>query len=285
MSDFVIFTDSSADLPEELVKQYAVPVVWLRLFVENEEKDPTLGGKPFYDLLRDKKVATTSAPNIEDYVSVMEPLLKDGKDLLYIAFSSGLSSACHTGTLAAEELQEKYPDRKIKVVDTLAASFGQGLLVLHALQKQKEGLSIDETTAWLEENKLHLCHWFTVDDLMYLKRGGRVSAATAVVGTMLAVKPVMHMDNEGHLIPVSKARGRKAALTALFDKAKETAINPETQTMTISHGDCEEDALFLADKLKTELGVPEVLLTNVGTVIGAHSGPGTVALFFLGTER
>lgn len=285
MSEYVIFTDSSADLPAHLAAECGLPVVWLRLFLDEKEENPETDSKNFYDALRNKVIATTSAPNLDDYLSLMEPILQSGKDLLYIAFSSGLSSACHTGTLAADELAEKYPDRKIRVVDTLAASLGQGLLVYLALQKQKAGLSLDETVSWLEENKLHMCHWFTVDDLLFLKRGGRVSAATAVVGTMLAVKPVMHMDDAGHLVSVSKARGRKAALLALFDKAKETAFAPETQIMAISHGDCEEDAEFLAEKLKTELHVPEVLIAPVGTVIGAHSGPGTVALFFLGKER
>ena len=286
MSDYVIVTDSSADLPKSFIKQWNLPTINLRVFIDGTEEDPDkLEIKAFYDALRGGKIATTAAPNLVDFTTAMEPILQSGKDLLYIAFSSGLSGTCQAGRLACEELAAKYPERKIKVVDSLAASTGQGLFVYYALKKQQEGVSFDDNVTWLEENKLHVCHWFTVDDLMFLKRGGRISAVTAVVGTMLSVKPVLHVDNEGHLINMSKTRGRKAAILALVEKARLLAIKPETQIMMISNGDCLEDAEFLAEKLKSELGVPEVLISSVGPVIGAHSGPGTLALFFLGAER
>ena len=182
-------------------------------------------------------------------------------------------------------LSEKYPDRKLYSVDSLCASLGQGLLVYLAAQLKEEGKNIDEVKAYVEENVPHLCHWFTVNDLFHLQRGGRVSAAVAIVGSVLGIKPVLHVDNEGHLTSVSKARGRKASINALFDKMVQTGIDIKNQTVFISHGDCEEDANLLADRIKSELGVKEVIINYVGPVIGAHSGCGTLALFFLGTQR
>lgn len=186
---------------------------------------------------------------------------------------------------AAEELSEKYPESKVITVDSLCASLGQGLLVKHAVDKKKSGATIEQVARFVEDNKLHLCHWFTVEDLFFLKRGGRVSAATAVMGTVLQIKPVMHVDNAGKLINVEKARGRASSISALFAKMKQTAINPEKQTIYISHGDCYEDAKKLADMVTAEFGITDILISEVGPVIGAHSGPGTLALFFLGTQR
>ena len=187
--------------------------------------------------------------------------------------------------MAAQELREAYPQRQIFVVDSLCASMGQGLLLWYACKNRDAGISLDALTTWCEENKMNLCHWFTVDDLMYLKRGGRVSAATALVGTMLQIKPVMHVDDEGHLVKVTTARGRKASLDALAKKLGETGLPGENDTVFISHGDCQEDADYLANKLKADYGVKEVIIYYVGAVIGSHSGPGTVALFFLGNKR
>ena len=215
----------------------------------------------------------------------MEPALKEGKDVLVVAFSSGLSTTYQSAVIAAEELKETYPDRTVTVVDGLAASLGQGLLVWYACHKRDEGLSLAELAAWIEDNKQHICHWFTVDDLMFLKRGGRVSAATALVGTMLSIKPVLHVDAEGHLINVGKVRGRKAAIKALADKVGELGAGYDNSTVFISHGDCADEAQILADMLKEKYGVKEVVLGYVGAVIGSHSGPGTIALFFLGDHR
>lgn len=215
----------------------------------------------------------------------MEPTLAQGEDLLVLAFSSGLSTTYQSAVIAAGELMEKYPQRKIRVVDTRSASLGQGLLVWYACKKREEGMSLEELASWTEEARFRLCHWFTVDDLMYLKRGGRVSATTAIVGTMLKIKPVLHMDDEGHLINVSKARGRKAAIDALAAKAAELGLPGENDTMFICHGDCLEDAEYLARVMKEQHGVKEVLIGYTGAVIGSHSGPGTLALFFLGRHR
>ena len=230
-------------------------------------------------------VATTSAINPTGWEDAIEPILAAGRNALVITFSSGLSTTYQSAVIAAEELQAKYPERTVRVVDSLCASLGQGLLVWYACQKRDAGMSLDELTDWLEENKFRLCHWFTVDDLMYLKRGGRVSAATALVGTMLQIKPVLHVDDEGHLINVAKARGRKASIEALAKKLGELGLPGENSTVFISHGDCIEDAKLLETMLKERYGVQEAVIGYVGAVIGSHSGPGTLALFFLGSHR
>lgn len=290
MPDYVILTDSSADLTAELVRELEVEVLPLsfhvqgstyRNYPDNREMDP----ERFYGLLRSGELATTSAVNVSDFVQAAEPHLKAGRDVLILAFSSGLSATYQSAAMAAAELSEQYPDRKICAVDTLCASLGQGLLVYLAAREKRAGRSMDEVRAWAEENRKRVCHWFTVDDLHFLKRGGRVSAATALLGTMLSIKPVMHVDDEGHLINVAKARGRQAALRALVDHMEETAVDPANQTVFISHGDCLADAEKVAADVKARFGVQTVVINHVGPVIGAHSGPGTVALFFLGSKR
>ena len=287
MNDYLIITDSSCDLASDFAEQLGVKVIKLEFIVEGEEarSNDGIDEKQFYELLRSGKMVTTSAIAMDRFVSEVEPLLKEGKDIIYLGFSSGLSSTYSAGYIGAQELSEKYPDRKIYTVDTLAASMGQGLLVWYAANMKKEGKSIEEVRDFVENNKMNLVHWFTVNDLFFLKRGGRISAATALVGTMLNIKPVLHVDDEGKLVSVSKARGRKNAVDALFEKAKATAIAASSQTMFISHGDCIEDAEYLAQRLKNELSVKEVIINYVGPVIGAHSGPGTLALFFVGTNR
>lgn len=286
MREYVILTDSGADLPADIVAQLGIGVVDLVLQIGNESKlNGEVDPKEFYALLREKTPITTSAVNMERFKEFFEGYLKEGKDVLYLGFSSGLSATYIAGRNAAEELAEAYPESKILTVDTLAASLGQGLLVTLAAQKKAAGATIDEVCAFVSENRLKLCHWFTVDDLFFLKRGGRVSAATAVLGTMLAIKPFMHVDNEGHLINVSKVRGRRASIDAMFDKLVATAIDPEEQLYYICHGDCLDDAEYLRDKIKAKYPSCEVMIGYTGTVIGAHSGPGTLALFFLGKER
>ena len=215
----------------------------------------------------------------------MRPILQEGRDILYLAFSSGLSTTYQSAVIAADGLREEFPDAKIYTVDSLAASLGQGLFVYLCAQQKQAGKTIDEVRDYAEEIKLKVCHWFTVDDLNHLKRGGRISAATALFGTMLTIKPVLHVDDEGHLISVSKARGRKASLLALVDRMEKTAIDPKNQTVFISHGDCEADAQFVADEVRRRFGTEDIHINYVGPVIGNHSGPGTLALFFLGTER
>ncbi len=287
MENYVILTDSSCDLPKELAAELDLHVISLEAVFDNgtTKLDSEIDVKDFYTQLREKVQITTSAVGIDRFLNFIEPFLAEGKDVLYLGFTSGLSGTFNAGFVASQELSEKYPDRKVYAVDTLCASLGEGLLVYLCAKMRQEGKNIEEVRTFAEENKLHLCHWFTVDDLFFLKRGGRVSAATAVMGTMLSIKPVMHVDNKGRLVNVEKARGRKASLDTLFAKMKATAIEPEKQTCFICHGDCEEDAKYVADRMKKELGVPEVIIGYTGPVIGAHSGPGTLAIFYLGTER
>lgn len=290
MNDYVLLTDSSADLSQQLVEELGVEVLPLcftmgdktyRNWPDNREMDP----EEFYRMLREGGMATTSAVNVGDYTEALTPFLEAGKDVLVLAFSSGLSATCNSARIAAQELSEQYPQRRVRVVDTLCASLGQGLLVWHAARLKQAGKSLDEVGDWAEENKLHLCHWFTVSDLHFLKRGGRISSATAVLGTMLSIKPVMHVDDEGHLIKVGTARGRGASLKAMVDHMAETADDPGNQVVFISHGGCLEDARKVAEDVKARFGTKEVVINYVGPVIGAHSGPGTVALFFLGSKR
>ena len=290
MSEFVLMTDSSADLSQEMVQELGVTVLPLsftiqgkvyRNYPDNREMDLPL----FYDMLRAGELATTSAVNVAEYTQAVEPILQEKKDVLILAFSSGLSSTYQASVLAAEELREKYPDRKIYTVDTLCASLGQGLLVYLAVQEQRKGKNIEEVRDWAEAAKLNLCHQFTVDDLHFLKRGGRISATTAVVGSMLQIKPVLHVDNEGRLINIGKARGRQASLKALVDKMEKTVTEEGKKTVFISHGDCRKDAVAVADMVRERFGTQDIRINYVGPVIGAHSGPGTLALFYLGTER
>ena len=285
--NYQIITDSCCDFPTELYRELKLDFVPLTVEFRgdtfDDRNDASLKG--MYDGLRTGEPARTSAVNPNRWSEAMEKALSHGQDVLVLAFSSGLSTTYQSAVIAAEELGEKYPDRTIRVADTLCASMGQGLLVWHACKKRDEGLSLEELYQWVLDNRLHLCHWFTVDDLMYLKRGGRISAATALVGTMLQIKPVLHVDDEGHLINMTKTRGRRAAIDSLVRKAQELGEGYDNSTMFISHGDCHEDAEYLAQQLKEKCGVKEVLISYVGAVIGSHSGPGTLALFFLGQHR
>lgn len=285
--DFQIITDSCCDFPTPMYGQLGLTFVPLTVEFRgntfDDKNDDTL--KDMYQGLRAGEVAKTSAVNPSRWSQAMEKALAAGKDVLVLAFSSGLSTTYQSAVIAAEELKDAYPDRKIQVIDTLCASMGQGLLVWYACKKRDEGLSLDEVAQWLLDNRLHLCHWFTVDDLMYLKRGGRISAATALVGTMLQIKPLLHVDDEGHLINMTKTRGRKAAIDAMVKKAQELGAGYDNSTMFISHGDCLSDAEYLSRQLKEKCGVKDVVISYVGAVIGSHSGPGTLALFFLGSHR
>ena len=287
MPNYQIITDSGCDLPASKLQEMAVTTVSLTVNFRGESLPDSVdaGIKDIYAGLRDGEAATTSAVNPDGWAKVIEPALQAGQDALVLTFSSGLSTTYQSAVIAAQEMMEAYPGRKVIVVDSLCASLGQGLLVYYACRKRDEGLSLEELAAWLEKNRLNLCHWFTVDDLMYLKRGGRVSAATAIVGTMLKIKPVLHVDNEGHLISKTKVRGRKASIEALCDKAVELGLPGENDVMYICHGDCIEDAAYLASLLKEKCGVKEVFIGYTGAVIGSHSGPGTLALFFLGENR
>ena len=286
MNEFVIITDSASDLPASLAEKMGVDVIQLEVNMEGDLRlNNEIDVKEFYAYLRAKHGAKTSAINMDRFMEVFDAKAAEGKDILYVSFSSGLSATYMAARNAAEEISEKYPDVKILVVDSLCASLGQGLFVKLACDKKNEGATIDDVAAYLEEIRPRLTHWFTVDDLFFLKRGGRVSAATAVVGTMLQIKPVLHVDDEGKLISMDKARGRQGSIKALFEKMKATVIDPASQTVYISHGDCYDDAKRLADMISEELGVTDILISEIGPVIGAHAGPGTVALFFIGSER
>ncbi len=288
--DYAVITDSTADLSPELVRELDVEIIPLQFVIDdhtylNYPDGRELSEKAFYQMLRQQKTATTVQVNASRFVEFFEPILQQGRDILYIAFSSGLSGTYHSSLMAREELQEKYPERRIYICDSLAASMGEGLLVYHAVMEKRKGKDISEVYQWVEDHKKNLCHWFTVDDLYHLKRGGRVSSATALVGTMLGIKPVLHVDDEGHLVNVDKVRGRRQSLQAMAEKMRQTCTHPENQMVFISHGDCLEDAQALADMVRERMQVKDIVIHYIGPVIGAHSGPGTVALFFLGTKR
>ena len=288
MNNYVILVDSACDISPDLLKEWGVyhkPLHFRFNDSDTEYADGSVDIKEFYDKMRAGGVAKTAAVNVEVFSNLFEEHLKSGMDVLYLGFSSGLSTTYNSARIAAEQLREKYPDRKILTVDTLAASAGFGLLLYLTVEKKNAGATVEESAAFAEATKLNICHWFTVDDLVYLKRGGRVSATTAFVGNALGIKPVMHVDNDGHLINVTKVRGRKTAIAALADKFGELAVDRENGRIFISHGDCLKDVQELENLLKTRYNATVDIITNVGAVIGSHSGPGTLALFFVGNVR
>ena len=285
---YQIITDSACDLPKAMLEELNVVAVPLFVNFRGESRNDSVGDaevKELYDGMRAGEVATTAAVNPDRWATAMENALAQGKDVLTLAFSSGLSTTYQSAVIAASDLAEKYPHRKIRVVDTCAAALGQGLLVWYTCKMRDAGLDLDGLAQWVEENKNHVAHWFTVDDLVYLKRGGRVSAATAVLGAMLNIKPVLHVDNEGHLISMVKARGRKAAINTLVSKMGELGEGWDNSTVFICHADCMADARTLAATVKEKYGVKDAFIGNLGAVIGSHAGPGTLALFFMGNEK
>ena len=283
MSDFVIVTDSSCDLPLSMVEKYSLKVIPLTVIINGEEyrnlpDESEITCKEFFNRIREDADVSTSASNSTSYMDVMEPLLKEGKDILVLSFSSGLSNTYNSSALAVSDLSEAYPDRKIYAVDTLCAALGQGLIVYLACKLREEGKSIEEVRDYVEANKLKIDHWVTVDDLHQLKKGGRISATTEVVGSVLKIKPIIHVDNEGRLVSVAKARGRKMAIKTLIDKICEK-IDGDSPIF-ISHGDCIEDAESIAAEFKQRLGEDrEIVINYIGPVIGAHTGVGVIALF------
>ncbi len=288
MSNYVIHTDSACDLSPEMLKAWGVKSASLTYKFEDSDTvydESSLPITEFYATMKAGKVAKTAAVNTEVFTALFEEDLKAGLDVLYIGFSSGLSATYNCARIAALELAKKYPERKVIAFDTLMASAGTGLYIRLLLDKKEEGASIEELVEYAESIKFKVSAWFTVDDLVYLKRGGRVSPTTAFVGNMLGIKPILHVDNEGHLVKVTTARGRRGSITALADKYGELCENPATDKVYISHGNCEEDAKALADILKKKYGATVSVITFVGSVIGAHSGPGTLALFYVGKER
>ena len=290
MRDYIVMTDSCCDLTDQMARELELEVLPLTMHMDGENYPNDLAGtaisnQEFYKRLRAGKIATTSAANVGQFQEAMRRVLQSGKDIVCVCFSSALSTTYQSAVIAADDLRTEFPEAEIYVVDSLSASLGQGLLLYLAVQQKRKGLSAVELAKWVEDNRLSVCHWFTVDDLHYLKRGGRLSAASAVVGTMLQIKPVLHVDHEGALVNVGKARGRNASLTALVDRMEKTAIDPAGQTVFICHGDCLADAEKVAEDVKKRMNPKEIYIGDFGPVIGAHTGPGFVALFFLGTER
>lgn len=290
MEKYIITTDSTTDLPESYIQEANLPIMSLTYTLEGTtyRRGNDLPVKEFYEKMRNGALPTTSQVNPEEAKELFREVFKEhDADILHIAFSSGLSGSYNSSRIAAEELAEEYPDRKIVVVDTLCASLGEGLFLHKALQNQKNGMSLEENAKWLEDNKLHLVHNFTVDDLFHLHRGGRVSKTAAILGTIINLKPVLHVDNEGHLVALSKVRGRKKSLTSLVDNMEKQlgSFRDKNDIIFISHGDCEEDAQYVADLIKQRLGYDNFLINHIGPTIGTHSGPGTVALFYMGEYR
>lgn len=289
MSEYVITTDNNSDLPEKYFKDHGVGCMYLSYSMDgkNYTHENFLPEHEFYEAMRNGSMPTTAQVNPENAKTLLEPYLKEGKDILHIAFSSGLSGTYNSSRIAAEELMEEYTDRRIIVVDSLSASLGQGLLVWLAQQKKELGQTLEDVADWVEKNKLKMVHLFTVDDLNHLYRGGRVSRTTAIVGSMLNIKPVLHVDNEGKLIAIGKVRGRKKALQELVKLMDEKigSFGADCDTIFISHGDCEQDAQYVAAKVKEKYNIKNIIINQVGATIGAHSGPGTMALFFVGDVR
>ena len=290
MKDYIIVTESTSDLPQDLVDELDIKVIPMTFGFENESylnypDNRELDIHIFYDRVKKGERSITALVNSKTFEEYFEPIIKSGNDILYIGFSSALSGTYSASLIASEELKQKYPDSKIICVDTLAASMGEGLLVYYAAKLKQEGRNIDEVSQWVLDNRLSLCQWFTVDDLNHLKRGGRISAMTATVGSALNVKPILHVDNEGRLIPVHNVRGRKKSINSLLEHMEKLCVNPQGQTIFISHADCLEDTEYLADLIKEKFPVKEVVLNFIGPVIGSHTGQGAIALFFIGKER
>lgn len=288
---YQIVTDSCCNLTEDLIDELELEILPLTFMIDGKQYQSYLKGqitdlKQFFTMMREGKLITTSLPNLADTEKLLTEILESGKDVLYLGFSSGLSGTFEATETLSKDLRQRYPERTIECIDTLAASMGQGLLVYYAAKMKQKGASLEEVAQWVEENKLHLAHWFTVDDLMFLYRGGRVSRTAAFAGSMLKIKPVMHVDNEGHLIPLEKKRGRKKSIQGLVEHMEATALQPVAdQIVCISHGDCIEDVEYMKSLITQKLGVTKYLVNYIDPVIGAHSGPGTLALYFLATER
>lgn len=290
MAQFQIVTDSTSDLTQEMVEELGVELIPMNFTIGTDsfmdyadEKD--ISSHDFYQRIAQGESSTTNQIGLAVFTEVFEKYLQTGKNVLYLGFSSGLSGTYNNSVIVARSLAEKYPERKVYAVDTLAASLGEGLLVWHAVQKQRAGASIDEVRDWVEQNRNRMHHWFTVDDLNHLKRGGRISGAAALMGTMLGIKPVMHFDDEGHIILIDKIRGRKQSLDDLVNHMKKTSEDAAGQMIFISHSDSQEGAEYVRQQVAEIFGVEQFRTGPIGPVIGAHTGTGTVALFYLGKDR
>lgn len=285
---YVLCTDNCADLPVSLYEElgvHTIPLVFHMDGTDYYDNGRDMDVHTFYEKMRQGAMSTTTLINGERYTAFFSTFLEQGLDVLYLAFSSALSGSCQSASIAAQALEEQYPGRRVRVVDTKAASMGQGMMVYDAAHKKAEGMGLEELGDWVEERRLGYAHWFTVDDLHHLRRGGRVSGAAAFFGSILSIKPVLHVDDEGRLIPMEKEKGRKRSLKALVEHMKKRVIDSGSQTIMISHGDVVEEAEYVADLIRAEMPVKDVIINHVGPVIGAHAGPGVIALFFYGENR
>ena len=287
MNEFVIVSDSTVDLPKEYLQSKQVPIISLSYIMDGvtyEEMDG-LSHKEFFEKLRAGSLPTTSQINPEQARESLEPFAKEGKDILYIGFSSGLSGSYNSVRMAAEDLKEEYPDINIIAIDSLCACMGEGLLLYKALELKEHGMSMEEIAKWVEANKLHICHNVTVDDLNHLHRGGRISKTTAVVGSMIKIKPIIHMSDEGKLVVIGKERGRKKSLVSIVDRMEKQMQGYDNDIVMITHGDCIEDAEFVKKQVEERFGIHNVMINGIGSVIGSHTGAGVVAVFFMGDKR
>lgn len=286
MNEFIISADSTVDLPKEFLAEKGVPIVSLSYLIDGATyKDGEgLTSKEFYDKIRKGAMPTTSQVNPEQARELFEPILKEGKDILHIAFTSGLSGTYNSCRIAAGELVEEYPNRKIIIIDSLCAASGGGMLLYKALQLKEQGKSLDEIATWVEENKLHVCHDVTVDDLFHLHRGGRVSKTSAVLGTMIKIKPIIHVNEEGKLVVIAKERGRKKALMTLVERMEKQSKGFENDIVMITHGDAPEEAEYMKGLIEERFGIKNIMINPLGTVIGSHTGPGVIAIFYMGNR-
>ena len=287
MNEFVIVSDSTVDLPKEYLQSKQVPIISLSYIMDGvtyEEMDG-LSHKEFFEKLRAGSLPTTSQINPEQAREALELFAKEGKDILYIGFSSGLSGSYNGVRMAAEDLKEEYPDINIIAIDSLCACMGEGLLLYKALELKEHGMSMEEIAKWVEANKLHICHNVTVDDLNHLHRGGRISKTTAVVGSMIKIKPIIHMSDEGKLVVIGKERGRKKSLVSIVDRMEKQMQGYDNDIVMITHGDCIEDAEFVKKQVEERFGIHNVMINGIGSVIGSHTGAGVVAVFFMGDKR
>lgn len=287
MREFIIATDSTVDLQKTFLEEKNVLTISLSYIMDGiTYKDlDGLSHEEFFEKLKNGSLPTTSQINPEEAKKALETVLKEGKDILYIGFSSGLSGSYNSVRMAAEDLKEEYPEAKVVVIDSLCASMGEGLLLYKALQLKEEEKSLEEIVNWIEENKLHICHNVTVDDLNHLHRGGRISKTTAILGTMVKIKPIIHMNNEGKLVVIGKERGRKKSLLTLLDRMEKQMQGYENDVVMITHGNCIEDAKYLEEQIKNRFGIENIIINGIGSVIGSHTGAGVVAVFFMGNER
>lgn len=287
MKEFIIATDSTVDLPKAFLEENHVLTISLSYVMDGVTyKDlDGLSHEEFFEKITNGSLPTTSQINPEEARKALEPVVKEGKEILYLGFSSGLSGSYNSVRMAAEDLMEDYPETKIVTIDSLCASMGEGLLLYKTLQLKEQEKNLDEIAEWVEANKLHICHNVTVDDLNHLHRGGRISKTTAVLGTMVKIKPIIHMDNEGKLVVIGKERGRKKSLLTLLDKMEKQMQGYENDVVMITHGDCIEDAKYVEEQIRERFGIENIIVNGIGSVIGSHTGAGVVAVFFMGSER